>query len=53
MGNEIEKDYLIANKPVTILLKLKILFSQNLGVIIGISTMFLLAKYGEILSQYF
>lgn len=53
MGNEIEKDYLNANKPVTILLKIKILLSQNFGVIIGIATMFLLAKYGEILSEYF
>jgi len=53
MGNEIEKDYFVANKPVTKILKLKILLSQNLGVIIGIAIMFLLAKYGEILSQYF
>jgi zinc transporter ZupT len=53
MGNEIEKDYLIANKPITKLLKIKILLTQNLGVIIGIATMFLLAKYGEILSRYF
>lgn len=53
MGNEIEKDYLTAKKPVTIFLKLKILFSQNFGIIIGIATMFLLAKYGEVLSQYF
>jgi len=34
-------------------LKLKILFSQNIGVVWGIAVMFLLAKYGEILSQYF
>jgi len=53
MGNEIEKDYLIANKPITKMLKIKILLSQNVGVIIGIATMFFLAKYGEILSQYF
>ena len=53
MGNEIEKDYSIANKPITKILKLKILFSQNLGIIIGVTTMFFLAKYGEILSQYF
>jgi len=53
MGDEIEKDYFIANKPVTKMLKVKILLSQNAGVIIGIATMFLLAKYGEILSKYF
>jgi hypothetical protein len=53
MGNEIEKDYSMANKPITKMLKLKILFSQNLGVIGGVATMFLLAKYGEALSQYF
>ena len=53
MGDDIEKDYLTANKPVTRLLKLKILLTQNFGVIIGIASMFLLAKYGEVLSQYF
>jgi hypothetical protein len=53
MGNEIEKDYHNCNRPVTITLKLKILFSQNIGVVGGIAVMFLLAKYGEILSQYF
>jgi zinc transporter ZupT len=53
MGNEIEKDYSMANKPVGKLLKIRILFTQNLGVIIGIVTMFLLAKYGQILSRYF
>lgn len=53
MGHEIEKDYVIANKPITRMLKLKILLSQNLGVVFGIAIMFLLAKYGEVLSQYF
>ncbi|CAF0804384.1 unnamed protein product [Rotaria sordida] len=53
MGHEIEKDNAIANRPVTNMLKLKILFSQNMGVVLGIAIMFLLAKYGETLSQYF
>ncbi|CAF3096767.1 unnamed protein product [Rotaria sp. Silwood2] len=53
MGHEIEKDYATANLPITRILKLKILLSQNMGVILGIAIMFLLAKYGEILSQYF
>jgi hypothetical protein len=53
MGNEIEKDYLIANKQMTKIWKLKILLRQNIGVIIWIATMFLLAKCGETLFQYF
>ncbi|CAF2515211.1 unnamed protein product [Rotaria sp. Silwood2] len=53
MGHEIEKDYATANLPITRILKLKILLSQNIGVILGMAIMFLLAKYGEILSQYF
>jgi len=53
MGDEIEKDYAIDNKPITKMLKIKILLSQNFGVLLGTAIMFLLAKYGEILSQYF
>ena len=53
MGNEIKKDYLKANKPVTKCLKFEILLTQNLGVISGVAIMFLLAKYGEVLSEYF
>ena len=52
MGDEIEKDYAIGNKPITKMLKIKILLTQNLGVIFGIAIMFLLAKYGEALSQF-
>ncbi|CAM4914583.1 unnamed protein product [Rotaria socialis] len=53
IGHEIEKDYTTANKPITRKLRLEILLSQNIGVVLGIAIMFLLAKYGEILSQYF
>lgn len=47
MGDEIEKDYIEANKTVTVLLKLKILLCQNTGLIVGFVIMFLLGKYGE------
>lgn len=53
MGTEIEKDHAILNKPTTKILKLEILLSQNMGIVFGIAIMFLLAKYGELLSQYF
>ncbi|CAF3498842.1 unnamed protein product [Rotaria sp. Silwood1] len=53
MGHEIEKDHAMTNKPITRILKLKILLCQNMGVIFGIAVMFLLAKYGETLSHYF
>ena len=46
MGDEIERDYLQAKQPVTIVLKSKILLCQNSGVILGVVIMFLLAKYG-------
>ncbi|CAF0895566.1 unnamed protein product [Adineta steineri] len=46
MGDEVEKDFMNSQKPITIYLKLKILFYQNSGVILGIAIMFLLAKYG-------
>ncbi|CAF1204439.1 unnamed protein product, partial [Adineta steineri] len=53
MGDEIEKDFVMENKTVSKMLKIKILITQNLGVIAGIAIMFLLAKYGEVLSEYF
>ncbi|CAF4228259.1 unnamed protein product, partial [Adineta steineri] len=46
MGDEVEKDFMNLQKPITIYLKLKILFYQNSGVVLGIAIMFLLAKYG-------
>ena len=53
MGNEIEKDYRTTHRSVTKIFKLKILFSQNIGVLLGIGIMFGLAKYGELLAQAF
>jgi hypothetical protein len=47
MGDEIEKDYIEAKKPITSLFKLKILLCQNSGLILRFVIMFLLAKYGE------
>lgn len=49
MGDEIEKDYLETNQPVTIGLKLKILLCQNSGLVLGVMIMFFLGKYGEYL----
>jgi len=53
MGKEIEHDYLKVKKPVTKCLKFKIFLTQNFGVFTGIAAMYLLAKYGDVLSQYF
>ena len=53
MGNEIEKDYQQNKRPVNRILKLKILFSQNIGVVFGIAVMFGLGKYGDLLSNFF
>lgn len=53
MGNEIEKDYTVARKPITKWLKIRILLSQNLGILIGLATIYFLAKYGDHLAQYF
>ena len=53
MGNEIEKDYSMERKPITKWLKIRILLSQNLGVLIGLATIYFLAKYGDSLAQYF
>lgn len=47
MGDEIEKDYIEANQPITAGLRLKILLCQNIGFVLGVSVMFLLGKYGE------
>lgn len=52
MGNEIEKDYQQNRRPVNRMLKLKIIFSQNVGVVVGIAIMFGLGKYGDLLSNY-
>lgn len=52
MGDEIEKDYLEQKKPITNLLKLKILFCQNIGLILGFVIMFLLGKYGTYLENF-
>ncbi|CAF1011390.1 unnamed protein product [Adineta ricciae] len=46
MGDEIEKDYLALNQPITNVLKLKILLCQNSGLILGFIIMFILGKYG-------
>ncbi|UJR26498.1 hypothetical protein I4U23_007825 [Adineta vaga] len=46
MGDEIEKDYIAAKQPITTVLKLKILFCQNSGLILGFVIMFILGKYG-------
>ena len=46
MGDEIEEDYLEANQPITIRLKLKILLCQNSGLVLGVIIMFFLGKYG-------
>lgn len=46
MGDEVEKDYLKAKQPITILLKFKIFLCQNSGIILGVAIMFLLGKYG-------
>ncbi|CAF0813565.1 unnamed protein product [Rotaria sordida] len=51
MGDEIEKDYIRAKKPITTVLKLKILLCQNSGLILGFVIMFLLGKYGERLEK--
>ncbi|CAF3333709.1 unnamed protein product [Rotaria sp. Silwood1] len=47
MGDEIEKDYIEAKKPITTVFKLKILICQNSGLILGFIIMFFLGKYGE------
>ncbi|CAM2726371.1 unnamed protein product [Rotaria socialis] len=52
MGDEIEKDYIDSKQSVTILLKVKILLFQNSGVILGVTIMFLLAKYGKHLENF-
>jgi hypothetical protein len=52
MGDEIEKGYLQAKQPVTIVLKLKILLCQNSGVILGVVIMFVLGKYGAHLENF-
>jgi hypothetical protein len=46
MGKEIEKKYAKDKKPITIALRIKILLCQNIGLLFGISIMFVLAKYG-------
>ena len=46
MGDEIEKDALEAQRPVTKGFRLKILLCQNSGLVLGIAIMFILAKYG-------
>jgi hypothetical protein len=51
MGNEIETDYQKAHRPVTLLLKLQILFCQNVGLVFGILLMFVLGKYGDDLTD--
>ena len=45
MGNEIEKDYHNSNRPVTTILKLKILFCQNISKIIYFTISRNLEKY--------
>ncbi len=47
MGEEIEKDYIQDNLPITIVLRIKILLCQNIGLVFGIIIMFVLAKYSK------
>ena len=51
MGDEIEKDHLQSKQQITIVFKLKILFCQNSGIILGVIIMFLLGKYGTYLEN--
>jgi hypothetical protein len=51
MGDEIEKDYIKDKRPVTIMLKLRILLCQNIGLVSGFVIMFLLAKYSDRLEK--
>jgi hypothetical protein len=51
MGDEVEKDYILSKRSITIFFKLKILLCQNSGVILGITIMFLLGKYGTYLEN--
>ena len=51
MGDEIEKDYIAANRPITTGLRLKILLCQNVGLVLGVAVMFLLGKYGAYLEN--
>lgn len=46
MGDEIEKDKLQSQQQITMFFKLKILFCQNSGIIVGVIIMFFLGKYG-------
>ncbi|CAF0836543.1 unnamed protein product [Adineta ricciae] len=52
MGDEIEKDHLQSKQQITIVFKLKILFCQNSGVILGVIIMFFLGKYGTYLENF-
>jgi hypothetical protein len=47
MADEVEKDYIESKQPITIILKLKIFLCQNSGVILGVTIMFLLGRYGR------
>ncbi len=47
MGKEIEKKYINDKKSITIALRIKILLCQNIGLLFGISIMFVLARYGQ------
>jgi hypothetical protein len=47
MGKQIEKEYIENQKPITSTLRIKILLCQNIGLLFGISIMFVLAKYGQ------
>lgn len=52
IGDEIERDYLESKQSVTKFVKLKIFICQNSGVILGVSLMFLLARYGGYLENF-
>jgi hypothetical protein len=47
MGDEIEKDYIKTGRPITKMLKLKILLCQNIGLVFGFVIMFFLGKYSD------
>lgn len=52
MGDEIEKDAIEAQRPITKAFRLKILLCQNSGLVLGIAIMFILAKFGGHLESF-
>ena len=52
MGDEIEKDAIEEQRSISKGFRLKILLCQNSGLVLGISIMFILAKYGGHLETF-